>query len=342
VGGAIVQAYYGRHRVRPRSAATVYRVPVAAGEGGNDTLVSVVVVTHNNGQLIGPCLDAIYGSVPTGRAEVIVVDNASTDLTRAVISEGSWPVTVLPLEENVGFARAVNYARERAHGRFVALVNSDAFPDPACIERLVARLQQSPRVGIVGARLRYPSGRLHPSGGTFPSLLGGLWVALALHRVPGLSRLGIGYLADERLYRRARRVDWVCAAVCAARLEVGPLPTSSFMYGEDVGWGLASSDNRLEVWLEPAATAVHIGRASVDESRDPGFAQRQRVQFELAWYARQGGLATLAARCVLCLHAVVRMAVYGGLTILRGRPDPRLPEYAALMRAAIASRTPAV
>jgi GT2 family glycosyltransferase len=300
-----------------------------------------VVVTHNNSDLIGDCLGAIFDSLQTSDAEVIVVDNASTDGTLDVIERGKWPVEVIALRKNAGFATAVNRGRDRAHGRYLALVNSDAFPDAGCIDRLVDTLESRPHVGIVGAKLRYPSGRPQPSAGTFPSLLGTLWVALFLHRVPGFSLLGIGYLADSRLYRVPRRVDWVSAAVCAARVEVGPVPTSSFMYGEDVEWAVACRDAGFEVWIEPAATAAHVGRASVDQSQDPGFAQRQRAQFELAWFGRRGAPAQLLARLALVVHALLRLLVYGALALsCRGGGDGRLSEYAALLRAALSVRAP--
>jgi GT2 family glycosyltransferase len=299
-----------------------------------------VVVTHNNGDLIGDCLGSIFDSLQRAEAQVIVVDNASTDRTLDVIGRGPWPVEVIALEENAGFAKAVNRGRDRARGRYLALVNSDAFPDAGCIDRLVDRLETGAHAGIVGAKLRYPSGRPQPSAGTFPSLLGTLWVALFLHRVPGFSLLGIGYLADSRLYRVPRRVDWVSAAVCAARIEVGPLPTSSFMYGEDVEWALACREAGFEVWVEPAATAVHVGRASVDQSQDPGFAQRRRAQFELAWFSRRGAPAQLLARVLLVVHALLRLLVYGALAVARGGRDRRLPEYAALLRAALSVRSP--
>jgi N-acetylglucosaminyl-diphospho-decaprenol L-rhamnosyltransferase len=313
-----------------------------AGRAANDNaLVSVVVVTHNNRELIDDCLRAIHEALRRRETELIVVDNASTDGTREVIANAGWPVEVISMDENVGFAQAVNCALKRARGGFFALVNSDAFPDPGCIDELVDVLHENPQVGIVGARLRYPSGRLQPSAGTFPSLLGGLWVALFLHRVPGLSRIGIGYLADARLYRRARRVDWVCAAVCAARAELGPLPSSSFMYGEDVEWGLACRQAGLQAWLVPRATAVHIGRASVDQSQDASFAQRRRAQFELAWFARRGRLVALLARAVLLIHGVLRLIVYGALSVVRGRRDRRVAEYCALVHAALSAAAPA-
>jgi N-acetylglucosaminyl-diphospho-decaprenol L-rhamnosyltransferase len=312
----------------------------AIDEPRGSTSVSILVVTHNNSDLISDCLGAIFNSLRTSDAEVIVIDNASTDGTLDVIARRKWPVEVIALKENVGFAKAVNLGRSRAQGRYLALVNSDAFPDAGCIDQLVATLENRSRVGIVGARLRYPSGRPQPSAGTFPSLRGTLWVALFLHRVPGLSQLGIGYLADSRLYRVPRRVDWASAAVCAARVEVGPVPTSSFMYGEDVEWALACRDAGFEVWIEPAATAVHVGRASVDRSQDAGFAQRRRAQFELAWFGRRGAPVQLLARFVLLVHALLRLLVYGGLALSRCRGDERVAEYMVLLRAALSMRSP--
>jgi GT2 family glycosyltransferase len=325
------------------SMSTGYRlgVPGDGGEADEDAPVSVIVVTHNNRELIGRCLEAVGESLRERDAQLILVDNASTDGTREAIAAAGPPVELVALRENVGFAGAVNRGLQVARGRYVALVNSDAFPDPGCIDRLIDVLAENRRAGIVGAKLRYPDGRLQPSAGTFPSLRGVLWVALGMHRIPGLSRAGIGYLADARLYRRRRRVDWVCAAVCAARAELGPLPSTSFMYGEDVEWGLACRTAGFESWLVPQATAVHIGRASVDQSQDASFAQRRRARFELAWFARRGPTATLIARALLVIHALTRLILIGAICLIRGRRDRRLGEYVALARAALTTAAPA-
>jgi GT2 family glycosyltransferase len=302
--------------------------------------VSIIVVTHNNRELVDPCLRAIFGSLEAISAEVLVVDNASSDGTAQELARSPLPVSVIELAENVGFARAVNVAWEQARGPYVVLVNSDAFPDRGCVERLVEALERRPAAALMGARLRYPSGRLQPSAGTFPSLTGSLWVALCLHRVPGLARLGIGYLASASLYSSPRRVDWVSAALCAARAEAGPMPDSSFMYGEDVAWAAACRARGFEVWLEPAATAVHISRASVERNREAGFAQRRRVQFELAWFASRGPLVRLAARVPLAIHASLRLILYGMLAVVPGRGSGRVREYAALLAAALSRQRP--
>ena len=301
--------------------------------------VSVIVVTHNNESLIADCLRAIRNGLQLHSYETIVVDNDSTDGTLAAIPEDLKPWRVIALEANVGFAQANNAGIEASRGRLMVLVNSDAFPDHGSIDRLIKAIDELPRAGIVGGRPRYPTGEPQPSVGRFPSLTGGLWVALFLHRLPLTARLDIGISAHPSLYRARRRVDWVTAAFCVARREAGHLPAGAFMYGEDIEWACACRQAGLEVWLEPAATAIHIGRASVDQSQDPGFAQRRRVQFEMVWFARRGRLAQLAARGVLVVHALLRLAVYGGLAALRRHRDRRVGENTTLLRVAL-SRHP--
>jgi GT2 family glycosyltransferase len=301
---------------------------------------SIIVVTHNNESLIADCLRSVDTAIRINRYETVVVDNASSDGTLAAIPADVRPPQVIALDSNVGFAAANNVGIQASRGRLIVLVNSDAFPDPDSIDRLIQAIDELPNAGIVGGRLRYPGGAQQPSVGQFPSLLGGLWVALFLHRLPLASRAGIGISVHPSLYRSRRAVDWVTAAFCVARRDAGPLPTDAFMYGEDVAWALACRRAGLEVWLEPGATAVHILRASVDQSQNPGFAQRRRVQFELEWFADRGQPAQLAARGVLAIHALVRLALYGGLGTLRGRRDRRIGEDTALLRAALARRRP--
>jgi GT2 family glycosyltransferase len=296
---------------------------------------TVIVVTHNNESLIADCLRCIDAAAPSHSYETVIVDNNSRDGTLAAIPRDVSEPQVIALDSNVGFAAANNAGIQAGQGRLIVLVNSDAFPDPGSIDKLIEAIDELPDAGIVGGRLRYPSGRQQPSFGQFPSLLGGLWVALFLHRLPIISRAGIGISAHSALYRSRRSVDWVTAAFCVARREIGPLPTGAFMYGEDVAWALEARHSGLNVWFDPAATAVHIGRASVDQSQDAGFAQRRRAQFELEWFAGRGRMVQLAARAVLLVHALVRLAAYGGMATLRRRSDRRVEEQKALLSAAI-------
>jgi N-acetylglucosaminyl-diphospho-decaprenol L-rhamnosyltransferase len=305
---------------------------------GTQAQVSAIVVTHNNEAFIADCLGSIQRAAAVSTCELVVVDNGSSDRTTAVVRDHPGKPRLVELAENVGFAAATNVGIRASSGRLIALVNSDAFPDPGSIDTLIAAIDELPRAGIVGAQLRYPDGQLQPSTGNFPSLLGGLWVAVFLHRAPLTARLGIGIAAHPALYRERRQVDWVTAAFCIARRDAGPLPERGFMYGEDVEWALACKSAGFETWLEPAATAIHLGRGSVDVRQGRGFVQWQRARFELAWFGAAGRANELAARAVLATHALLRIALFGPTALLGRRRSRPVREYFALLRAAFSKQ----
>jgi rhamnopyranosyl-N-acetylglucosaminyl-diphospho-decaprenol beta-1,3/1,4-galactofuranosyltransferase len=105
--------------------------------------VAVVVVTHNRADLLVGMLDGLAAQTHAPDA-VIVIDNASTDHTREVLSQ-RMARTDLPLEvvtqENLGgaggFHRGVRTAYERGFGR-IWLMDDDVVPAPDCLATLMA------------------------------------------------------------------------------------------------------------------------------------------------------------------------------------------------------------
>src|SRR4051794_37853037 len=82
--------------------------------------IGVVIVTYNSGAVIGACLDAV---LPTG-AEIVVVDNASTDNTRAEVERRE--VRLIPNSMNRGFAGAINQGFAVLRQTHVLMLNPDA------------------------------------------------------------------------------------------------------------------------------------------------------------------------------------------------------------------------
>lgn len=82
--------------------------------------VGIVIVTHNSGAEIGPCLDAARGA----GAELIVIDNASDDDTRAVVARAG--VRLIANERNLGFAAAANQGFAGLESPYILLLNPDA------------------------------------------------------------------------------------------------------------------------------------------------------------------------------------------------------------------------
>jgi GT2 family glycosyltransferase len=298
--------------------------------------VSVIVVTLNDAPLVEQCLRAVKQSVNEYVAEILIIDNASTDSTVQRVRDLAPEASIMKLDRNMGFAAANNIGFEKARGRYVALVNSDAFPDPGSVDRLIRLADSDATIGLVGGRLRYPSGLQQPSAGRFPSLLGNLAVALFFHRLPLASRLELSVFANPAHYNRARRVDWVSGAFCLARRQIGPLPTVGFMYGEDVEWAWQARDAGFQTWIEPSATAVHLlagGSISVSSAR---LRQARRAEFDLRWFRRRGPYATACARAVMSVHALVRIGLYTATLPVRPRwARGNIAEFCGLLRAAL-------
>ena len=119
------------------------------------SLVSVIVVNYNGAALLPRCLEALAAQTFRG-FELILVDNASTDTSLAAVEANPPAVPslrLLRLERNLGFAAANNLAARQAHGRWLALLNNDAFPAPTWLEELLAAAHRRPDCASFASRM---------------------------------------------------------------------------------------------------------------------------------------------------------------------------------------------
>lgn len=131
-------------------------------------LVSVIIPNWNGVAHLPTCLDALRRQT-YAPIEVIVVDNASTDASRALLATDYPEVRLIALTTNQGFAGAVNRGIEAAQGDILALLNNDTEADPAWIAELVRALDAHREAGFAAAKLRLFDRRtvLHSAGDTF-------------------------------------------------------------------------------------------------------------------------------------------------------------------------------
>ncbi|MGE5492684.1 MAG: glycosyltransferase family 2 protein, partial [Actinomycetota bacterium] len=145
--------------------ASPARLPAA--EGAVD--VTTILVNYNTRHLLEDCFGRLQAASQGLRCRTIVVDNASVDGSPDFIRR-HWPDWLL-IENgrNVGFGRANNQALPLVEGRYVLLLNTDAFVAPDTLEKTVAYMDAHPRCGILGVRLVGRDGELQPCARYFPT-----------------------------------------------------------------------------------------------------------------------------------------------------------------------------
>ena len=279
--------------------------------------LSVIIVNYNTRQLVLDCVASVQGELDKLsdrlQAEVIVVDNGSTDGSTGALRRGSSQIRVIALDENVGYARGNNAALAEAKGNVVLLLNTDVVLEDGAIETALEALQAHPAAGAAGIQLLHADGRLQNSIHSFPSLVReltpkGLLELLAPARFP----------SKRRPPTHPIEVESVLGAALFVKRDViekvGLLPEAYFFFLEETDWCLQMRRAGIGVLHVPGARAVHLSGAS-SKRVDP-IATRIEYHRSLYHFLRTNrGAASAAAvkvvRVVKQLLSFVPLALLG-------------------------------
>lgn len=261
--------------------------------------LAVVIVSWNTRQLLDACLRSVFDSLQTARAEVWVVDNASTDGSPEMVRAAYPQVTLLVNDANRGFAIANNQALRRAKARYFLLLNSDTIVPSGALDALISAMDAHPEASVCGPLLLNADGSVQVSWARFPGvgseLSGQLDRSQSPYPMPDF---------DDPAKRAAMQpfpVDWVggaCFLVRADRMaQVGLLDEDYFMYSEETDWCRRFIAQGGKVLLVPSVTVTHLGGGS---SRAVPRETRQRMwRSSLRFYRRTyGPLGALPAALV--------------------------------------------
>lgn len=247
------------------------------------TALAVVIVTHNSGAEIGPCLESVVGGTAPHPTEVVVVDNASTDGTPEQVRAQFPGVRVVEPGGNLGFARANNVGAARATAPLLLLLNPDTLVPAGAIPRLIADLLAHPEAAVAGPRLVDSHGRAELSFGPPISPWGELKQKLLLSMYNRDVPAAVRYV--ERVSRSAGERPWVSGACLLIRREdwdaVGGLDERFFMYTEDVDLCQSLIGRGRAVRFVPAVEVRHLrGRSA---ARNPETERLRRLS-QVAYY----------------------------------------------------------
>lgn len=198
--------------------------------------LTIVIVTYNSSREIDIVLRSLTQPPPVTAHDIVVIDNASSDGTPALMRDRWAAVRLIESGANLGFAAANNRAIRTSSSELVLLLNPDTRVPAGAVDRLVAQLDARADVAIVGPRIVDGHGRAELSFGAMISPLAELRQKVL---VWGNDRAVAPIVsAVDRMTRHTHEVDWVSGACLLIRrtdLEaVGLLDERFFLYTEDV------------------------------------------------------------------------------------------------------------
>ncbi len=153
---------------------------VAAGDDYSDIIVSIIIAAYNCRELLADCLESVFENPPSAAYEVIVVDDASTDRTDAMVRKRFPQVHLLCNKRNVHYGKSVNRALNIARGRYIHFLNSDTIMLPDVLDEMAAYLENHPEAGAVGSKLLNSDGSIQWSVKTLPNPFSALFGARSI------------------------------------------------------------------------------------------------------------------------------------------------------------------
>jgi GT2 family glycosyltransferase len=244
-------------------------------------LVSVVIPVYDHADVTVRCLRSIADSwFESLDVQFIVSDDGSNDRTASIVTQ-LHGVDYVRSSKNEGFVRACNRGAMLARGKYLCFLNNDTVVRDGWLDHLVSTAEHEPAIGVVGAKLVFPDGRLQEAGGI-------IW------RDASGWNFGRGESADAPRYNFMRDVDYVSGAALLVRRELfervgGFSEEFAPAYYEDADLCFSVRALGYRVVYQPRSVVVHYDGATAGDARGGGakrFQEINRPKFREKWAAQ--------------------------------------------------------
>jgi GT2 family glycosyltransferase len=232
-----------------------------------NTRCTVIVLNFNGEQLLPACLDSLARQT-NAHIDTVVVDNASSDGSAALVAQKYPWARFLALDENYGFSKANNVALRDAFDRgseYALLLNNDTYAASDFISEMLAVIQGDPRIGAVCPKIYFAHqpDMLWYAGGDFS-----LWTGMPRHR--GWKEIDRGQYDNDLEITQGTG----CAMLvrCGALADVGLLDEQFWTYAEDLDWSVRFLKRGYRLGFAPKARLWHLDGATNVKSLGSGSA----------------------------------------------------------------------
>lgn len=225
--------------------------------------LSVIIVNYNVRLFLEQSLCAVQKAIDGIAAEIILIDNNSTDGSLEYLQPRFPAVHFIANTVNVGFGKACNQGLQQAKGDYILFLNPDTIVPEDCFEKCISFFRSHPDAGAVGVKMLDGGGEfLKESKRSFPS------PATSFYKLSGLSKLfpasrtfsryHLGHLDENKEHE----VDVLAGAFMMVRKEVldktGGFDEVFFMYGEDVDLSYRIQKSGYKNYYFPGTEIIHF------------------------------------------------------------------------------------
>jgi GT2 family glycosyltransferase len=225
--------------------------------------LSIIIVNFNVKYFLEHCLLSVIKACKNIDAEILVVDNNSTDGSKAYLETKFKTVTFFWNKENIGFGKANNFALPFAKGEYVLFLNPDTIVPEDCFTNCLTFFEKHTDCGALGVRMiDGASNFLKESKRSLPTPAAGFFKMVGLAEMFPSSKFFAQYYAGHLPEKENNKVDVLAGAFMmlskkAIALTKG-FDESFFMYGEDIDLSYRIQKAGLQNYYLGGTTIIHF------------------------------------------------------------------------------------
>lgn len=263
-------------------------------------MVSIIILSYNTKALLQKCITSLYYSLDNVDYEIIVVDNASSDESVAMVKKKFPKVVVIENKENDGFSKGNNKGVKHAKGEYILFLNSDTTVHNDALKDLLAYMKQNSHIAVAAGVLENPDGSQQRAYGNFYSLFSVFLMLFGREKGEMLR-----YQSDKM-----QSVDWVTGACMLVKKDIfdtiGGFDERLFMYLEDMELCYRIKKMNYSVIHYPLFRVTHLGYGSSNRS----FAILQIYKGLLYFYKKHRSLPEYyCVRLLLKIKAAIAVSI---------------------------------
>ncbi|SCY69675.1 Glycosyltransferase, GT2 family [Flavobacterium anhuiense] len=235
--------------------------------------LSVVILNYNVRYFLELCLLSVQEAIATIDAEIIVVDNNSSDGSVLMMKQKFPDVKLIENKENFGFPKGNNIGVRQAKGKYVCILNPDTVVAEDTFTKILAFAERQNNLGIIGCKL------IDGTGAFLPESKRGIptpWIAftkiLGLYKVFPQNRFFNQYYAQYLNENETGKVDILVGAfMFLERKLYGDLngfDEDCFMYADDIDLSYRALQMQKTNYYFNETTVLHFkGESTVKDEK---------------------------------------------------------------------------